>query len=891
MNPYMSKFPHLLLLLITATVVVQGCTTKRDGRAYRVYHNTTAKFNGFYYANEAMAEAEKKIEELYETNWDEVLPVFLDVDDNSAQQVYPLMERAIEKCSKVVDRHTMNPPKRERKSLNWPEMNKWIDDNYTVIGRAYYMKEDFAKAEEVFLFLARTVDSPDAQAWSFSWLGRIYLRTGNMVKAKNMLSKAEQYSDASQEVGVHTRLVFAQYHIQKENYEEAIRYIEEALGLIKKKNDKARPLFILAQCLRESGDSEGAIETFNKVVKLRTPYELEFQSKIQQAMTYERREGNSDPIIELLEEMLDDDKNTEYLDQIYYALAEVALEDRKRDEGIEHLETSVYVSEGNSRQLGKSYLRLADLHMEDLHYETAQAYYDSALVHMPEDNERLEDVTNLASNLTDLVINLRTIEEQDSLMELCDLSDNERRRVIEGLWEEMVDDLERRREEKEAANEAAISAAGSAGAGMFWPYNGALRISGQQNFYDYWGERVLEDHWRRSSKIGNLFSDDPEEGEEEFNESQDPYDPANLPTVDEMLSELPCEAEERSNSLAMLAEAYYMAGLDYREKLEDPENAIDIWQELLARLDSSAFHPTATYQLYRTYLQREIEDGYTNPFCESCNSTFWADQIVNNYPGSEWAMLIENPDFLDAEEEAYEIERVAYEALLSRYYAKDYQATLLDIDVIIGERPENPLSCKYNLLRAQCVGGLTSYTGDRTPYFNALKAIIDVCPETEESEFASALLAQLGVVLGSVGTVPEESDEETSAFIVDVNKEHYFAILIPVEKGSGSNEKAQTSDFNKAFFGSKNLRITSNLLSRTHQIILVKSFLNQAKGMDYFSVFTGNREELIEVNSGGFDMFIINSENYIELFKNKDIEGYREFFNTHYLSTKSKQAP
>ena len=254
-------------------------------------------------------------------------------------------------------------------------------------------------------------------------------------------------------------------------------------------------------------------------------------------------------------------------------------------------------------------------------------------------------------------------------------------------------------------------------------------------------------------------------------------------------------------------------------------------------------------------------------------------------------MLIENPDFLDAEEEAYEIERVAYEALLSRYYAKDYQATLLDIDVIIGERPENPLSCKYNLLRAQCVGGLTSYTGDRTPYFNALKAIIDVCPETEESEFASALLAQLGVVLGSVGTVPEESDEETSAFIVDVNKEHYFAILIPVEKGSGSNEKAQTSDFNKAFFGSKNLRITSNLLSRTHQIILVKSFLNQAKGMDYFSVFTGNREELIEVNSGGFDMFIINSENYIELFKNKDIEGYREFFNTHYLSTKSKQAP
>ncbi|PCJ81932.1 MAG: hypothetical protein COA49_02925 [Bacteroidetes bacterium] len=887
----MSKFSRSLLVIIITTFVVQGCTTKRDGRAYRAYHNTTAKYNGFFYANESMAEAEKKIEDLYEPNWDEVLPVFLDVDENSAQQVYPLMERAIEKCSKVVDRHTMNPPKRERKSFKRPQMNKWIDDNYTVIGRAYYMKEDFAKAEEVFLFLARTVDTQDAQAWSYSWLGRIYLRTGNMVKAKNMLSKAEQYSDESVDVGVHTNLVFAQYYIKKESFEDAVNYLEKALALIKKNNDKARPLFILAQCLRESGDSEGAIETFKMVADLRTPYELEFQSNIQQAMTYERREGNSDPIIELLEEMLEDDKNTEYLDQIYYALAEVALEDRKRSEGIDLLETSVFVSDGNSRQLGKSYLRLADLHMEDLHYETAQAYYDSALVHLPEDNDRIEDVTNLASNLTDLVVNLRIIEEQDSLMELCDLSDDDRRRLIEGLWEDMVDDLERKKADREAAIEAAVLAAGTAGAGMFWPYNGALRVSGQQNFVEYWGDRKLEDFWRIESKQGSLFMDDFDKSEEMSLVLIDRFDPANLPTVEEMLSELPCDSTKKSISQELLAEAYYKAGLDYREKLSDPENAIETWQELLERLDSSAYHPTATYQLFRTYLQRELEEDYSNPFCESCNSGFWADQIVKNYPGSEWANLIENPDLLDAEEEAYEAERISYEALLSRYYAKEYQSTLLEIDIIIRERPENPLSCKYELLRAQCVGGLTSYTGDRTPYFDALKSIMDFCPETEESEYAASLLSQLGVALGSVGTVPEVAEEEESPFTVVENKEHYFAIIIPVEMGNGSEVKAKASDFNKAFFASKNLKITSNLLSRTHQIILVKSFINQSKGMDYYNIFTGNREMLIDINSGGYDMFVINSGNYIELFKNKDIEGYREFFNTHYLSAKSKQAP
>jgi tetratricopeptide (TPR) repeat protein len=887
----MSKYFSLLSIFFAAIVVIQGCTTKRDGRAYRIYHNTTAKFNGFYYANEAMVEAEKKIEALHEPNWDEVLPLFLDTDENSSQQVYPLMERAIEKCSKVVDRHTMNPSKRDMKSLNWPEMNKWIDDNYTVIGRAYYMKEDFAKAEEIFLFLARTVDTPDAQAWSYSWLGRIHLRTNDLIKAKNMLAKAEQYNDASQEVRVHTGLVYAQYYIQKGNYDDAVRQLEESLKEIKNKKEKARPLFILAQCLRETGDSESAIETFNMVVDLRTPYELEFQAKIQQAMTYERRGGNSGPIIELLEEMLDEAKNTEYFDQVYYALAEVALEDRKREEGIDHLETSIYVSEGNSRQLGKSYLRLADLHMEDLHYEIAQAYYDSALVHMPEDNERKEDVTNLASNLTDLVMNLRTIEEQDSLQELCDLSDDERRRVIENIWEDMVYELERKREERDAANEAAIAAAGSQGAGMFWPYNGSLRVSGKQNFYDYWGDRILEDHWRRVSKVGAMFSSDEETEDLENDEGNDPFDPESLPTVDEMITNLPCETEERANSLALLAEAYYMAGLDYREKLSDPENAIETWQKLLERLDSSAFHPTATYQLFRTYLQREIDENFTNPFCESCNSQYWADQIVTNYPGSEWAKLIEDPDFLDDEEEAYELERVAYEELLSRYYAKDYQATLLEIDVIINDRPENPLRCKYNLLRAQCVGGLTSYTGDRTPYFDAIKGIIEACPESEEAAFSISLLRQLGVDLGSVGELPEKEEEKNTPFIFNPSKEHYFAILIPVDKGSGSEVKALASDFNSVFFESRNLRITSNLLSRTHQIVLVKSFSNLAKGMDYYTVFTGNREMLIDLNSSGYDMFIISSENYIELFKNKDLDEYGDFFNTHYLSTKSKQEP
>ena len=103
-------------------------------------------------------------------------------------------------------------------------------------------------------------------------------------------------------------------------------------------------------------------------------YEWVFQGNIQQAMTYERSNGNSDAIVELLEDMLADDKNEEYLDQVYFALGEVAIEDRRRDESFGLFKQSATAYVDNDHQLGKTYLKLADLYMEDLVYPTAQAY-------------------------------------------------------------------------------------------------------------------------------------------------------------------------------------------------------------------------------------------------------------------------------------------------------------------------------------------------------------------------------------------------------------------------------------------------------------------------------------------------------------------------------------
>ena len=128
-----------------------------------------------------------------------------------------------------------------------------------------------------------------------------------------------------------------------------------------------------------------------------------------------------------------------------------------------------------------------------------------------------------------------------------------------------------------------------------------------------------------------------------------------------------------------------------------------------------------------------------------------------------------------------------------------------EIQAVIEERPDNQLLCKYELLSAQCVGGLTSYTGDRDPYFVALKEITVNCPDTEEAEFANDLLRQLGVSLG--GKIEDEPKEENepSAFEVNDEKDHYFAVLVPVETNNNELVKAKSSDFNKEYFNKVNL--------------------------------------------------------------------------------------
>ena len=96
------------------------------------YHNVTAKYNGWFNANELVEASVLKLEEQHEDNFNEILPIYEYAAVDNADAVKADLDEAIKKVSVVIQRHSME--------IDGKERNSWIDDCYLLIGIAQFYK-------------------------------------------------------------------------------------------------------------------------------------------------------------------------------------------------------------------------------------------------------------------------------------------------------------------------------------------------------------------------------------------------------------------------------------------------------------------------------------------------------------------------------------------------------------------------------------------------------------------------------------------------------------------------------------------------------------------------------------------------------------------------------
>ncbi len=138
LHPNNAKYAFLIIL---ALGFLSGCVTSKSrteqSKIGQYYHNLTSRFNGWFNANELVEESIAILEEQYQDNYNEILPIYEYAAVENADAVKADLDEAIKKVSVVVTLH---------------EYSDWVDDCYLLIGKSLYLKKDYEAAENAFEF-------------------------------------------------------------------------------------------------------------------------------------------------------------------------------------------------------------------------------------------------------------------------------------------------------------------------------------------------------------------------------------------------------------------------------------------------------------------------------------------------------------------------------------------------------------------------------------------------------------------------------------------------------------------------------------------------------------------------------------------------------------------
>ena len=116
--------------IVWTVSVVTSCSNKNSLPA-RVYHNITARNNGYFNADLKMDQINSNLRESHKENYKEILPVYIYNDPEATTAYSAELDEIIKKSSMVVRLH---------------ESSKWADDSYFLIGRSYYYKGNYQNA-------------------------------------------------------------------------------------------------------------------------------------------------------------------------------------------------------------------------------------------------------------------------------------------------------------------------------------------------------------------------------------------------------------------------------------------------------------------------------------------------------------------------------------------------------------------------------------------------------------------------------------------------------------------------------------------------------------------------------------------------------------------------
>jgi tetratricopeptide (TPR) repeat protein len=842
----------------------------------RNYHNTTAYYNIYWNGFETYKELLTKIESFGYDNHSNVLRVFEYGSILDTAQTMPLTTRMIEKGTKAVQKHSIR--------IRGVEHVKTMEKAYMLMGKGYFFQHNYSMARTVFNFVSSQFPNSPIRYESLLWSARTYIQEKEFEMASALIL---QVQNNETNLYKHTRrelsAVTADFYIAQGRYNEAIPFLKEAVNSGHSRDFKNRMEFILGQIFQREGRLQEAYMAYRNVIKRNPNMELEYNARINMALSYDGAYANRKGLTRQLEKMLEDTKNERFFGRIYFVLAEMALQDNDIFEGMDYLKKSVEFSGSNRDQLAISATRLADLYFDQQNYVAAQRYYRNAVSVMTSDHPDFIRVDTRAQNLAKLVEFLDIVRYEEQMQYLAELPENRRNAEIERI----IEDLKSRAAETAEAAPRTTQTTSQTQQSTWYFYNEQARSFGANEFVRRWGRRTNEDFWFLNQKpaFATNRTQDQEEIKRPEEEDQRTTSDYTLFDKEYYLVNMPVRAAAKERSDKRLEENLFLLGIGYFDLVEEPKSGIQTLEKLLQKFPNTDYKLQAYYYLYRMNLVLEHQAGREK----------YRNLLIREFPNSEQTRQITDPDFYRMASENTRRAEALYQHTFEAYQIGMFDAVIENAREAERRFPGNAHMPRFRYLETMALGrqqgaaatiqGLEQFIREH-PQEKELtelaRTTIEFLTNTLSKDQQAAVTEAREQQAAQEAQAQKMPEHDVSMFTMDNAAQHYTLIFVNIPEVNPDVLKIRLADFNRRSYAQDNLRISGEVWNDEYYLIYVHSFrtISVARGFleelqDSRYVFGGTPKEF-------YELMLITSDNFQTLMKERNKEVYRYFYEMNY---------
>ena len=901
-------------------MAVVGCSTQKNTPQSRWWHSFTARYNTYYNGTVAYIDGSLEKETGNKDNFTEMLPLYTVGNPESRTLGEANFDRAIEKCQKAIKLHSIKrrpkwtkSRKKTEKDLEWlnrKEYNPFLWKAWLLMGRAQFMKGSFDEAASTFAYMSRLyATQPAIYGRARAWLAKCYIEQDWIYDAEDVMTKMLRDS-------IHWRArkewdyTYADYYIHTGQYAEAIPYLRKVIKHEMRRKQKAREWYLMGQLEAALGHEEKAYKAYKRVLRLSPPYELAFNARI--AMTEVMAGRKSGKMIKKLKRMARSENNKDYLDQVYYAIGNIYLNQKDTLNAISAYEQGNIKSTRNGIEKGVLLLKLGDLYWEREDYDDARRCYGEAIGLLDKEREDYEQLSDRSKVLDELVPYTDAVHLQDSLQALAKMPEAERNAAIDRVIEALKEKEKAERDaQAEAEAQQYLAQQGGAGnnaaqngtqtgmtdsKGTWYFYNPMAVSQGKATFQKLWGRRENVDDWQRVNKTVVAQTPAFEELTDEQRDSiaaveamQDSIENAmdsahNDPHKREYyLKQIPFTPEQVAESNKIIEDGLFHSGVIFKDKLDN----LTLSEKNLRRLSDNYKDyenmDEAYYHLFLLYSRRH----------EKSQADTYLALLKRDFPESEWTALLADPNYEVNARFGVHIEDSLYAATYNAFKADRFDEVAANTSLSASRFPLGANRDKFIF-----IGGLSKLnSGDSEGCLADMQELISKYPESDVGEMAGMIIN--GVKAGrplyggkfDISDVWERrtmvlNDSDSIAartFVAERNTPFSFLLVYQPDSVDGNKLLFELARFNFTNFIVRNFDIALDEQGGLHRMI-INGFMSYDEALQYARQLYGNAN--IARLTKKARAIIISDTNLELLGTQYSYNDYDKFYEQHFVPLK-----